>query len=522
MASVPKLDFPEMLGQMLYLDLFNEADVNLLSRYRAGGVMVRRRYAKSTRQVVRLISRHQEEAVRPLFVGANFEWGAGNDTPNGTVFPGLMAVGASGKPTAARDYARTTAREATAMGINHILSPVLDVVRATRTPDQVPRSMSDDPKRVSSLGREIIKSFHQFNLMATAKHFPGTGSLEVDIFTGPAVLKLDKAEIENVDLLPFIAAIAEGVDCIMVSHAHVPALLGPDGGPGSLSSVLIQDYLRNRLNFKGLVMTDNLSMPAISMSPIDACIASIRAGADLLLTKQEVLRPDHFADLLRIVERDKTLVKNVITSYKRIMEAKEKLGLFKPAAPINVDEAESFIGSDTNAKVAKRVSLGAITIFRDSGRLPVKLGKKDKIVVVTPRVPESLLVPMKDNWGHFYRTVKEYHPATTPAYVSYSPTSEESDKTIKAAAKADMVFVVLSHEVGLHVNGAQVELANNIHKVNPNVVAIVMGTPYPANNLSKDISTVILTYSNMPPSQVAAAEVILGKAAAAGKLPIRL
>ncbi|MBN1810075.1 MAG: glycoside hydrolase family 3 C-terminal domain-containing protein [Planctomycetes bacterium] len=523
MADIPDPDFSEMLGQMLYLDLFNEADVALLGRFRAGGVMVRRRYAKSTRQLVRLVARHQEEASLPLFVGANFEWGTGGDTPSGTLFPGLMAIGATGTERAARDYARVTAREAHAMGINHILGPVLDIAVAGGGSVISTRSLGDNTENVSRLGSCIASTFQSNRLLATAKHFPGSGAMQEDPHVSLPTIECSRKEMHEKHLAPFREAIRAGAGCVMVSQAYIPALMGKQTGPACLSRKMITGILRQEFGFEGLVMTENLTMGAVSLEPVMACAQAIRAGADLLLTRQDAFRPDNFADLLRIVESDRTLTANVRASWKRIMETKKKLGLFRKSGKINADESETVVGAPEHAKAAKRVSLGAITVLKNAGGLlPVKPGRKEKIVVVTPKLPESTLVSVKDTWGHLYKAIKEYHPATSPAYVSHVPTPDETDKAVRAASRADYVIMVIAHEVGQACDGAQTALADAVRKANSRTVTAVLGSPYPAARLSGGDGSVLLSYSNMPQSQVAAAEVILGKARAKGSLPVTL
>jgi beta-N-acetylhexosaminidase len=508
---------------MLYLDLFPEADVALLGRYRAGGVMVRRRYAKSTRQLVRLISRHQEEAVQPLFVGANFEWGTGNDTPSGTLFPGLMAIAANVNNTAAVDFARVTAREARALGVNQVISPMLDVVTGLTSVELGTRSGGSDPKAVGMLGRTMIEVFQANKVMCTAKHFPGAGDRIISGMTGLPVQKHDRKYVLGVCIKPFREAIDAGVGCIMVGNMHVPAIMGEKPEAASLSEKVVTGLLREELEYEGLIITENLANGAVSLKPVDACAAAIRAGADLILTKQELLRPDNFADLVWLVEKDKSLVKKVEGAYKRICNAKKELGLFKETSGVLPDEAEKLIGAPENMKVAKRAALGAVTVLRDAKRLlPVKPKKADKIVVVTPRLPEAPLVPTKENWGHVYKVIKDIHPATTPAYVSFSPTGDEVEKAIRASARSEYVIVVLSHEAGHEIDGSQAALANAIGQANARTIAVVLGNPFAVKQISDKIGTVLLTYSNMPLSQEAAAEVVLGKAIAKGRLPVAL
>jgi len=508
MPPTRSLDFPEMLGQMLYIDLFPEADVALLSRYRAGGVMVKRRYVKSTRQLVRLIARHQEQAVLPLLVGAAFEWGTGADTTSGTLFPGMMALAANRKAGAVRDYARTTAREARALGVNHVLMPVLDVSRSGNGYSECMRSPGGNADTAVSVGAEIINVFQANKVMATARHFPGN--------TANGGGNITKADVE-----PFSRAVKAGVLSVMVGH--IPVASGNGGGIASLSEEVITRLLREKLGFNGLILTDNLALPHVNLEPVEACAAAIRAGADVLQTRHEVFRPDNFTDLLRVVEKDRKLVEKVKAASERICSAKDGLGLFKGERAVSQEDAESIVGAPEHLKIAKRVSLGAITVLRDNKRLlPLKPRKNEKVLIITPKLPDSPFVTLKDNWGQLYRAFKAVHDTTVPAYVSFVPTGMEVEKTLRTAARSDYVVVILTHEAGHQVDGAQAALANAAADANPRTVCAVLGNPFASRALSAKVGTVVLTFSNMPPSQEACAEVLLGKAKAAGRLPVEI
>lgn len=524
MARLPDLDLDQMVGQMLYLDLLGEAELDLLRRYRVGGVMVRRRYVKSIRQLVRLVSRHQEEAVLPLLVGANFEWGVGNDTPSGTLFPGLMTIGASGKRASAQEYARVTSKEAALIGVNHVMTPVLDINRDSGDLQPTARSFSDDPGVVAEMAEIVVTTFQKNRIMATAKHFPGVVDRNADPHERLPVIEHDLKGLSALELIPFKRAIKAGVKCIMVSHAYLPALMGDEPRPASLSPDIVQNLLRGKLGFDGLIITDNLTMGAVSkrMGPLRACLKAIRAGCDLLLTRQDHLKPTQFQDLVRAVERDKDLVRRVEESSRRILEAKEWLGAFK-GVNLSAEEAVEGVGSEANRKAAHRVALAGIVVYRNgSGLLPIKPKKKETVLVVTPKLPESFFVSIKDNWGRLYRRVRELHEDTRPAYVSYSPTKTETHKTIRAAERADHVIAVMAHEIGHKVDGKQARLVNTLLETRPDTVIAVLGNPYPVSLLSDNAAAVLLTFSNMPESQSACAEVILGKSKPNGKLPVKI
>lgn len=522
--AFPALDLEQMVGQMLFLDLFGEAELELLKRYRLGGVMVRRRHARSTRQLVRIISRHQSEAVLPLLVAAHFEYGAGGDTPAGTLFPGPLTIGASSKEAVAREYARVSAMEALLLGVNHVMMPVLDISSQPAVLGLAVRSFGESPETVARLGVEIVRTFQKHRIIATAKHFPGAGSAEANSLDALPVVGHDISRLRKVELLPFRRAIKAGVRCIMVSHLHLPALVANEARPASLSEQIVSGLLRNELGYRGLVITENLAHPAIvrRLEPIQACLDAIRAGCDMLLTKQEVLKPTMFQDLVRAVERDPALVQRAEQASRRILEAKHWLGLFS-RRPGAAEEAVELVGADACQRAAHRVALAGTVLYRNhNGRLPLKPAKKESVLVVTPRLPESPFIAIKDNWGQLYRRLRELHPETRPVYVAHSPTRSEIQKTVRNAERADYVVAIMAHEAGHAVDGRQAALVDAILKVKPAAVIAVLGNPFAVKTLATDAAAVVLTFSNMPASQAACAEVIMGKAKPGGRLPVAL
>src|SRR5581483_7310759 len=120
-------------------------------------------------------------------------------------------------------------------------------------------------------------------VLATAKHFPGHGDTSTDTHINIATIPADRQRLENLEFVPFRAAIAAGVDSIMTAHIAVPALAPPDL-PATLSPAILTDLLRKDLNFTGLVITDALDMGGIAQGfkPGDAAVRALEAGADLL------------------------------------------------------------------------------------------------------------------------------------------------------------------------------------------------------------------------------------------------
>jgi beta-N-acetylhexosaminidase len=196
-------------------------------------------------------------------------------------------VGESADPQSSASQAGTEAGQNLAgVGMNVNLAPVLDVFyEAGNFIDEYQRSYSDDPDTVSALGQSFVSAQQSTGVAATAKHFPGLGAATESQNTdeGPVTLTQSLSQLRSVDEYPYKAAIAAGVELVMVSWAVYTAL--DSAQPAGLSSVVIQQELRQRLGFTGVTVTDALEAGAInsSYSTGERALLAAGAGMDLLL-----------------------------------------------------------------------------------------------------------------------------------------------------------------------------------------------------------------------------------------------
>lgn len=224
-----------------------------------------------------------------------------------------------GPPASVRRAGRSTARGLRAAGINVNLAPVADVPRAGSV--MATRSFAGGAKGIAARTRASIRGLRDAGVAATAKHFPGLGAATVNTDDGPSTIRAPVAR----DLLPFRAAIAEGVPLIMLSHASYPRL---DGRRiASQSRPIVTGLLRRRLGYEGVVVTDSLEAAAVlARSPIaDAAERSIRAGADLILMTGSASWNDVYPRLLAEAHSDPAFRKRIRGAAARVLALKRLL-----------------------------------------------------------------------------------------------------------------------------------------------------------------------------------------------------
>ena len=203
-------------------------------------------------------------------------------THGATELPGNMALGATRSPELAEQAGRVLARELLAMGANLDFAPSVDVNVNPANPVVGIRSFGAEPALVAELGAATIRGMQAEGVIASAKHFPGHGDVSSDTHHNLPVLDHPRARIDAVELVPFRAAIAAGVQAIMSAHILFTTLDAER--PATLSRAILHDFLRSELGFSGLVVSDAMDMaPVARYGAVESTRLALHAGADLVL-----------------------------------------------------------------------------------------------------------------------------------------------------------------------------------------------------------------------------------------------
>ena len=282
-------DLEDLLGERLMFGLpgptLRDEDVRLFKDTRAAGLILYRRNFQSPAGLLRLLESLEGALGRRLLVATDHEGGRvvmlGGAT---TIFPDNLAVGTAGEEAFAHHQGRLEARELRRLGVDLNLAPVLDVLTERYSPNIGIRSYGKDPAIVARYGAARIRGMRREGLSACAKHFPGKGHAPLDAHLALPVIESTWAEMHATHLPPFLEAIASGVDCVMTSHPVYPNL-DPTRVPATFSRLIVEDYLRGELGFRGAIVSDDLEMGAIVQScPVgEAAVRAAQAGHDLLL-----------------------------------------------------------------------------------------------------------------------------------------------------------------------------------------------------------------------------------------------
>ncbi len=321
----------EMVGQQLMIGIpGTEATPAVIKQFKdthAGGLIIFRPNFYSAAQFKKLISGLESALGRNLLIAVDHEGGRVIHIAEGaTVFPDNLAFGRAGSTAYVEEQGRIESGELRNLGFDVNLAPTLDVLTETFSPNIGIRSYGRDPDLVSKLGSARIKSMQEGGLSACAKHFPGQGHSSIDAHLGLPVLLGTWEEMQATHLKPFKAAIEAGVDTIMSSHPVYPEL-DASKAPATFSRRIIHDLLREKLGFKGVILSDDLEMGALrNICEVgEAACRAVAAGHDIVLICHDLeAQRRAFQCLLDGYRSGRLNVKNLEESVERIQNLKRK------------------------------------------------------------------------------------------------------------------------------------------------------------------------------------------------------
>ena len=233
------------------------------------------------------------------------------------------ALGSAGDTEAAKRAAEQIADYLMPLGFNLDFAPVADVVDPLRSDTMGLRSFSSDAAVAADMVRAEVEGFRDKKMLCCAKHFPGIGAAAGDSHEGAITIEATNEELETVDLVPFRAAIEAGVPMIMVGHVSLPNIVG-DSTPAPLSSAVVQGMLRDSLGYTGIIVTDSLSMGAITdyYTPAEAAVAALKAGCDIPLVPERL--DEAYQGVLSAVQVGELTEERLDESLTRILTAKQE------------------------------------------------------------------------------------------------------------------------------------------------------------------------------------------------------
>ena len=462
------------------------------------------------------LNQMQKLAKTPLLVASDFERAASMRVSGGTRFPHSMAFGAAGDAAATRYEGLTAAREARALGIHWIFAPVADVNNNPLNPIINLRSYGEDPAQVSRHVAAFIEGAHsdpENRVLVTAKHFPGHGDTDVDSHLGLPRLEVSRERLDALELKPFEAAIAHGVDSVMTAHMAVPAL-DPSGVPATVSHDVLTELLRDQLKFPGLIVTDAMTMQGLAMlfDSGEGSVRSIVAGADVLLMPPD---PDKaIRAVVGAVEDGRISRRRLDQSVQRVLAAKVSLGLSNRKKLVNLDAISDVLDSPEAAAKAQAVADRAVTLLRNQHDvLPLAPSSRPCLIVITELRISQL--------GQ--RTIQEFRRRAPNGRVISLDTSlplAALETTTGDTTACSAIVAASFASVSADLRDVKLFLVNLSHGPAP-VVLLPFENPYLLTNIP-DVTAFLTTFSSAQPSEAAAVKALFGEIPISGHTPVTI
>ncbi len=248
------------------------------------GVVVYQRNFTNAQGLRKLTLAIRQAAGRPVLIGIDQEGGTRFALREPfTAWPSAAELGRLGDVESVEQVARAIATELRAVGCNLNFAPMLDLHVNSESPVTTDRSFGSDPNVVARMGAACDRGLRSGGVLSCAKHFPGHGDAAVDPHLDLPVFAGTMERLESAELVPFAAAIAAGVPLVMTAHILLPKI-DPEN-PSSLSRTMLDDVLRRRLRFDGVILADDLGMGAIAKryGPGEAAVQTLRAGTDVAM-----------------------------------------------------------------------------------------------------------------------------------------------------------------------------------------------------------------------------------------------
>ena len=442
----------ELAGQILMFGYWGEEPsdeiLKWISEKNIGGIKIFGWNAENLYTLQKSIKKMQTLSGKtgfsiPLFIATDQEGGWVRHVKGATsITAGNMALGANRYLKDSYDTGKYIGEQLACLGINMNFAPTVDVLINHEAHVIGPRAFSDNPLKTAVLATSYMNGLKDSGIISTAKHFPGHGRSSDDSHGKLPVIDVTYDEMKKTDLLPYDFLIKEGIPAVMSGHLAFPAITDRVI-PASLSPFFLKKVLREDMNFKGLIITDDMRMSGsyyVSGDIADNCLEAVRGGNDIIEVSHGIDAYDRiYNTIFEEIETDEQFRNQVKNSVKRILKIKldymkDSSGNYKFAS-VSPKDIDKHIPSAEADDFFMQNAFRSISNAGSRKELPV-IGKNEKILLA-------------GQFKLFFEEGKKRFPNAETYYFPYTPffkaDAGDMERLPAAAEKYDRIIFCLAN-----------------------------------------------------------------------------
>ena len=497
----------EKLGQLFIVALYTNKGEEFINQIRnivkndkIGGLILMQDDAA---REINLVNEFQSQSKVPLMIGMDAEWGVFQRIAKAHKYPWAITLGAIQDKNLITEMSAKIAEDCKRMGINWDFAPVVDVNTNPNNPIIGNRSFGSDVNNVVNSALAYSNGLQDNRILAAIKHFPGHGDTDKDCHLDLPVVSHNLERLEKIEIAPFKALMNKGIGGVMVAHLYVPSLENEKGIPASVSKKIVTGLLKEKLGYKGLIITDALNMGAVAnkfkAGELDAM--AFKAGNDLMLFSQDVATGKKL--IQQAIDKGEISQNRVEESVNKILLTKYYLGLnqYNNINPENVNED---LNNASHSALVQKMYANALTLIKDDKKLLPLDCKETYYYVPLEEAPyETFLNQLNLGTTVIFKNSNEINtiPANSKVIVGFHKDNSTAYKPYK-------------------ISDASKKVLSDLTK-NQNVILDVFGSPYALKDIDiSKVSTVLVSYENNDDSMKATANGILGQTKIWGRLPV--
>lgn len=497
----------EKLGQLFIVALYTNKGEEFINQIRnivkndkIGGLILMQDDAA---REINLVNEFQSQSKVPLMIGMDAEWGVFQRIAKAHKYPWAITLGAIQDKNLITEMSAKIAEDCKRMGINWDFAPVVDVNTNPNNPIIGNRSFGSDVNNVVNSALAYSNGLQDNRILAAIKHFPGHGDTDKDSHLDLPVVSHNLERLEKIEIAPFKALMNKGIGGVMVAHLYVPSLENEKGIPASVSKKIVTGLLKEKLGYKGLIITDALNMGAVAnkfkAGELDAM--AFKAGNDLMLFSQDVATGKKL--IQKAIDNGEIQQSRVEESVKKILLTKYYLGLnqYNNINPENVNED---LNNASHSVLVQKMYANALTLIKDEKKLLPLDCKETYYYVPLEEAPyETFLNQLNLGTTVIFKNSNEINtiPANSKVIVGFHKDNSTAYKPYK-------------------ISDASKKILSDLTK-NQNVILDVFGSPYALKDIDiSKVSTVLVSYENNDDAMKATANGILGQTKISGRLPV--